>query len=141
MTQSANNDRDLLEILVAVAWIDSEIQPEEKKFLENIAVAQNIGTTRELQDLLAKYENASTEECYRLLENYLGSNRNSTDYENLLSAVSKLIYSDSDITTEEATLLTKIQNLDPQSLKKRSTLDKAIDKIQKIYRAGLKNKS
>lgn len=140
MAQLAQNDRDLLEILVAVAWIDGEIQPEERKFLEDIIIAQNIGTTNELENLLAKYEDASTEECYRLLENYLGSNRNPTDYENLLSAVSKMIYSDSDIATEEATLLTKIQNLDPQQLKNRSTLDKVINKIQKIYQAGLRNK-
>lgn len=140
MTQLAKKDRDLLEILVAVAWIDGEIQPEERQFLEDIALAQNIGTTTELENLLAKYENASTEECYRLLENYLGSDRNTADYENLLSAVSKLIYSDSDIATEEANLLTKIQNLDPQQLKNRSTLDKIINKIQKIYRAGLRNK-
>ena len=39
MVQSVNKgDRDLLEILVSIAWIDGEIQPEEKKLLEKITV-------------------------------------------------------------------------------------------------------
>ena len=58
----------------------------------------------------------------------------------LLSAVSSLIYSDNDIATEEANLLTTMQNIDPQNYQKRSTLDRVIGKIQKLYRAGLGKK-
>lgn len=139
MAQSVE-ERDLLEILVAIAWIDGEIQAEEREFLEKIAREHNLKSPTELQDLFKKHRNSSAEKCYQLLEKYLGSNPNPTAYENLLSAVSKLIYSDDDIATEEAALLTKIQNLDPQNLKSRSTFDKAIAKIQQLYRAGLRNK-
>ena len=135
MVQSTKSDRNLLEILVAVAWIDGEIQPEERKFIEQIAV--QIGSSAEVEDLLNNYRDSSQEQCYQLLEQYLGNSREPDDYNNLLSAVSSLIYSDNDIATEEANLLTTIQNIDPQNYRERSTLDKVIGKIQKLYKAGL----
>ena len=136
MVRSANN-QDLLKILVAVAWIDGKIQPEEQKFLEQIATEQNLESDTELQALFSQHQDSSLEKCYQLLEQYLGANPNPTDYDNLLTSVSKLIYSDDDIATEEASVLTKIQNLDPNSLKSRSTLDRAIAKIQQLYQKGL----
>ena len=138
MAQLAENNRDLLEILVAIAWLDGEIQAEERKFLEKIALEQNIKSETELQNLLDKHQDSSSDRCYQLLEKYLGSNPQPADYDNLLSAVSKLIYSDDDIATEEASLLTKIQNLNPQNLKSSSTFDRVIGKIQKLYRTGMK---
>ena len=139
MPKSTKNDRDLLEILVAVAWIDGEIQPEERKLIEKIAAERNIESTK-VQDLLSNKRDSSLSRCYQLLEQYLGTSPEPKDYDNLLSAVSSLIYSDSDIATEEADLLTKMQNIDPQNYQKRSTLDKVIGKIQKLYRAGLGKK-
>ena len=136
MVKSTTSDRNLLEILVAVAWIDGEIQPEERKFIEKIAVEQ-IGSATEVEDLLNNYQDSSQEQCYQLLEQYLGNSPEPDDYNNLLSAVSSLIYSDNDIATEEANLLTTMQNIDPQNYRKRSTLDKVIGKIQKLYKAGL----
>jgi uncharacterized tellurite resistance protein B-like protein len=138
MAQLAKNDRDLLEILVAIAWIDGEIQPEEREFLEKIALQQDLKSATELQELLDKYRDSSSDRCYQLLKKYLGSNPQPADYDNLLSAVSKLIYSDDDIATEEASLLTKIQDLNPQNLKSNSTFDRVIGKIQKLYRTGMK---
>ena len=136
MAQSTKSDRNLLEILVAVAWIDGEIQPEERKFIEKIAVEQ-IGSAAEVEDLLNNYRDSSPQQCYQLLEQYLGNSPEPDDYNNLLSAVSSLIYSDNDIATEEANLLTTIQNIDPQNYQKRSTLDRVIGKIQKLYRVGV----
>lgn len=139
MDQITENNQDLFEILVAIAWIDGEIQPEEKKFLEKIAAEQNLKSSTEVKELLTNYQATSSEQCYQLLEKHLGSNPNPEDYTNLLSAVSRLIYSDNDIATEEASLLTQIQNLDPQNLKQHSVFDKVIGKIQNLYQAGLKN--
>lgn len=138
MNQSTkNNHQYLLEILVAVAWIDGEIQPEERKFLEKIAVEQKIGSASELKSLLNNYQGSSPEQCYTLLEKYLGDNPDPAAYENLLTAVSQLIYSDNDIATTEASLLTQIQNLDPQNVKSNSAFDKVISSIQKLYQAAL----
>ena len=139
MVQSVNKgDRDLLEILISIAWIDGEIQPEEKKLLEKITVENDLASPAELPKLFAQYKNASTDQCYRSIEKYVGSNPSLTDYNNLLNAVSKLIYSDNDIATEEAELLTKLQNLDPQHSPQNSTLDRVIAKIQQLYQKALK---
>lgn len=138
MPQLTKNNQDLLEILLAVAWIDGEIQPEEESFLTKIATEQNIASTMELQTLLASYQGTSLEKCYQLLDQYLGANPTPQDYEHLLTAVSQLIYSDNDIATAEASLLTQIQNLDPQHLKSNSTFEQAIRKIQQLYRAGIR---
>ncbi|MBE9043886.1 TerB family tellurite resistance protein [Pleurocapsales cyanobacterium LEGE 10410] len=140
MAQLTENNQDLFEILVAVAWLDGEVQLEEREFLEKIAAQQNLKSAAEVQDLLANHRTTSSAECYQLLEKYLGSNPNLADYQNLLSAVSSLIYSDNDIATEEASLLTQIQNLNPDNLKDHSAFDNLIGKIQKLYRAGLNKK-
>lgn len=141
MVQSTkNNNQNLLAILVSIAWIDGEIQPAEEKFLAQIATEQNLDSTIKLQDLLAQYQDSSLEKCSQLLEQYLGANPTLADYEHLFGAVSKLIYSDDDIATEEASLLTKMQDLDPSNLKTHSTFDQAILKIQKLYKAGLNKK-
>ena len=133
-----NTDRDLFKILVAIAWIDGEVQPEETEFLEKIAAQQNLQLSSQVTELLANGRATSTAQCYELLRKYMGSNPSQEDYQHLLSAVSSLIYSDNDIATEEAALLTQMQNLDPQNSESNSTLDKLIAKIQKIYQKGLK---
>ena len=133
-----NSDRDLFEILVAVAWIDGEVQAEERVFLEKIATQHDLELS---EDLLSTHQTTSTSQCCELLKQYLGSNPNSQDYENLLSAVSTLIYSDNDIATEEASLLTHIQNLNPNNPDNNShnsTFNKLIKTIQKLYQAGMK---
>ncbi len=139
MSQLAQNaDRDLFKILVAVAWIDGEIQVEERAFLEKIAAEKNIQLPSQTEALLTHPQVTSTAQCYQLLREYMGTHPNSQDYHHLLSAVSSLIYSDNDIATEEADLLTQIQNLDPQNSNSNSTFDRIIAKIQQIYQKGLK---
>lgn len=132
-----NNNQDLLQILVVIAWIDGEIQAEEKEFLSKIAQERNICSPSELEKMLEQNRNSSSQKCHKLLAKYLGDSPNSEDYDHLLSAVSRLIYSDNDIATEEASILNKIQNLDPRNSAQDSAFDKVIDKIQKIYQAGL----
>ena len=134
-----NNNHNLLQILVAIAWIDGEIQAEEKEFLSKIALEQNICSPTELEEMLKQNQNSSSDKCYQLLSEYLGDKPSSEDYNHLLSAVSQLVYSDNDIATEEASILNKIQNLDPQKSPQNSVFDQVIGKIQKIYQAGLSN--
>ena len=134
-----NNHQNLLRILVAIAWIDGEIQAEEKEFLSKIAFEQNICSPTELEEMLKQNQNSSSDKCYQLLSEYLGDKPSSEDYNHLLSAVSQLVYSDNDIATEEASILNKIQNLDPQKSPQNSVFDQVIGKIQKIYQAGLSN--
>jgi hypothetical protein len=134
MSPSTKNHQDLWEILLAVAWIDGEIQAEEKAFLSKIAAEQNLTLS---EDLFTTNQVTSINHCYDLFQKYLGSNPTPQDYENLLSAVSTLIYSDNDIAIEEASILTKMQNLNSHNLGSHSTFDKLIGKIQKLYQAGV----
>jgi len=136
MSKLTKSNQDLFKILVAVAWIDGEIQSEERVLLEKIAAEHDWKLS---EDLFTTQQDTSTRRCYELLKEYLGSNPHPEDYDNLLSAVSTLIYSDNDITTEEASLLTHIQNLDPNNLGSNSTFDKLIGKIQKLYQKGVKS--
>ena len=116
-----NSDRDVFEILVATAWIDGRIQPEEKVLLNKIASENNLEFS---EDLLNSSYYSASDRCYELLTKYLGQHPTSEDYQHLLSAVSSLIYSDNDIATEEASLLTQMQNLDPNERANHSTFDK-----------------
>lgn len=139
MTQiTTNNSQDLFKILVAVAWIDGEIQPEEKQLLEKIAVEQNLAAIAEVETILEMGQTASIEQCYQLLKQYLGDNPKMENYQDLLVAVSQLIYSDNDITTEEAALLAQMQKLDPLNNASNSAFDKVIAKIQQLYQAGVR---
>lgn len=142
MSAITNHDHHrLFKILVAIAWIDGKIQPEERKFLEQIAAEQNLTLLSEVEELLATRQVTSTNQCYQLLRDYLGEHPQPEDYQHLLSEVSSLIYSDNDIATEEASLLTQMQTLDPDQQGNNSTLDKLILKIRKIYHQGLEKVS
>ena len=68
------------------------------------------------------------------LENYLGAQPTEQDYQNLLSAISALVYSDGYIDTEEAKLLTQIQNLDLNQSSPNSPFEQVLKAIQRFYR-------
>ncbi len=131
------NSRQLFQILVAAAWIDGEVQPQEQEYLQKIAREHGLAEDAEIQDLLSSNKPISSAKCYQLLENYLGTNATSEDYQNLLSAISSLVYSDGEIATEEAKLLTQLQELDPDNLASNSVFNKLLSLIQKLYKKGL----
>ena len=137
LKNNKHNNKQLFQILVAAAWIDGEVQPQEKEYLHKIATEQGFLEEQDIQELLSIKYPIPPAQCYQLLENYLGSNYSVEDYENLLSAISSLVYSDGDIATEEAQLLTQLQELDPNNLSSNSTLDKLLSQIQKLYKRGL----
>ena len=131
------HSKQLFQILVAAAWIDGEFQPQEQKYLQKIAREHNFAEDAEIQDLLSSKKPISSAKCYQLLENYFGNNPTSEDYQNLLSAISSLVYSDDNIATEEAKLLTQLQELDPNSLNSKSVFNKLLSRIQTLYKKGL----
>ncbi len=131
------NSRQLFQILVAAAWIDGEVQPQEQEYLQKIAREHNLAEDSEIQDLLSSNKSISSAKCYQLLKDYLGTNPTSEDYHSLLSAISSLVYSDDNIATEEAKLLTQLQELDPNNLTSNSVFNKLLSRIQKLYKQGL----
>jgi len=126
--------KQLIKILIGAAWIDGVIQPEEREYLHRIATAYQVENDPELKPFLSELKPIQAEECYRWLTEYLGENHREEDYQELLEALSGLIYSDGDVQVQEAKLLTKLQELDPIYEQSKPLLDKLLEKIQKLYR-------
>ncbi|MEO0377381.1 MAG: hypothetical protein AAF329_22805 [Cyanobacteria bacterium P01_A01_bin.17] len=54
----------LIKILVATAWLDGKIQPEEQKYLQKVAQEAGVTDDHELKPLLYGLRPVSKEECY-----------------------------------------------------------------------------
>ena len=137
MSTSNNSAKQLLKILVGAAWIDGEVQEPELKYLQRIVAENGLADDPEVQSLLSSEQQIPATKCYLWLANYLGDNPTEEDYHNLLSAISALVYSDGDIDTEEAKLLTQVQNLAPNKSTSNSAFDKVLKTIQKLYQKGI----
>lgn len=129
--------KQLLKILVGAAWIDGVIQSEEREYLRKMAADRDMASDPEIKSLLSEIKPVQPTECYLWLEEYLGNNPSKQDYQNLLEAISALIYSDGDIEIHEAQLLTKLQLLDPENDPNKTAFDKVLKTIQKLYRKAV----
>jgi uncharacterized membrane protein YebE (DUF533 family) len=126
--------KQLIKILIGAAWIDGVIQTEEREYLHRIATSYQVENDPELKPFLSELKPVQAQECYRWLTEYLGENHQEEDYQELLEALSGLIYSDGDVQIQEARLLTKLQELDPIYEQSKPLLEKLLEKIQKLYR-------
>ncbi len=133
--------KQLLKILIGAAWIDGTIQPEEREHLNRRAKDNQLAEDPEIKLLLSEIKPVKPAECYQWLEEYLGDSPNQEDYQNLLEAISGLIYSDNLIHAEEAKLLTKLQLLEPTDEPDPSVFDKVLKTIQKLYRQAISQKA
>jgi uncharacterized tellurite resistance protein B-like protein len=129
--------KQLLKILVGVAWIDGIIQPEERVYLHKKAQEYGLADDPDLKSLLSELRPVQPQECYQWLEAYLGSHPKLDDYQSLLEAMGAMIYSDGDVQTSEAQLLNKIQLLDPVNDTPQTAFDKLLKTIQKVYRKAV----
>ena len=129
--------KQILKILIGAAWIDGVIQPEERKYLQRIATDYQLADDPEIKPLLSELKVVKPEECYQWLQDYLGENPTQEDYQELLEKTSGLIYSDGDVDIREVKLIEKLQLLDPANEPKLSVFDKALKKIQKLYRQAV----
>ncbi len=137
MTTQTDNPKELLKILIGAAWIDGQVKPEEQAYLCRMAKENGVDEDLELKPLLYQLRPVSTEECYRWLEAYLGDHPRLKDYENLLEAISGLIYSDGDVDTEEAKLLARLQSFDPNQEHPNSVFTSFLKRVRKLYRSAL----
>lgn len=139
--ESQQKKKQLMKILVGAAWIDGIIQPEEREYLRRKANANGIAGDGEIQSLLSELVPVKPQQCYEWLAEYLGENPTAADYQDLLEAISALIYSDSDVQAGEAQLLNKLQLLDPAAEHPHSAFDKLLLRIQKLYRQAIGEKA
>ena len=136
MTHTSHT-KQLLKILFGAAWIDGIIQPEERAYLRRKAQEQGLENDPEIHTLLSELISVQPTECYQWLQDYLGDNPSESDYQDLVEAISGLIYSDSDIQTQEAQLLAKLQQFDPAQEPHKTPFDKLLRQIQKVYRSAI----
>jgi uncharacterized tellurite resistance protein B-like protein len=103
----------LVKILIGVAWLDGEIQPEERAYLSKVAQTHQLADPS-IAALLSTP--ISQKECEDWIETYLGHSlflANSNDSQDrLLEAISGMIYSDGDVAMAEAQVLMPFQSVE-----------------------------
>ena len=130
--------KQILKILIAAAWIDGIIQPEERAYLRRVARDFQLVDDSEIKPLLSELRPVSAVECYRWLEEYFGENHSAEDYQELLEKISALVYSDGYVDIREAKLIEAIQSCDPANPDcKNSIFDRMLRKIRRIYKAAI----
>lgn len=130
--------KQILKIIIAAAWIDGVIQPEERAYLRRVAQDFQLADDPEIKPLLSELKPVQAAECYQWLEEYFGENHSAEEYHQLLEKISGLVYSDGYVDIREAKLVEAIQSCDPANPDcKNSIWDRLLRKIQKLYKAAI----
>jgi len=129
-----SNVKNLVKILIGAAWIDGRIQAEERQYLREIAQAKGLASDPDIKPWLYEVVPVQPNECYKWVKDYLGDRPTNEDYENLIEAISGLIYSDNEVAIEEARLLTNLQQLSTGNDSTQPGHNAILKQIQKLYR-------
>ena len=133
MTTASPDTKTLVKILIGTAWIDGKIQPEEREYLHRVAREKGVADEPEIQPLLYEFKPVTPAECYEWVKQYLGDRPTTESCQQLLEAISGLIYSDGTVATEEAKLLTELQMLDSTTEGGDSISNSVIKSIRNLY--------
>ncbi len=114
----ANSPQQLLKILIGVAWLDGQVQDAEREHLIGIAQNQGLANDPEISVLINDLGQTAipAAQCYQWVQDYLKSQPNTTDYEQLLEALGGIIYSDNDVAINEAQLLNSLPQKSSEKL-------------------------
>ncbi|MEL6459967.1 MAG: TerB family tellurite resistance protein [Cyanobacteria bacterium J06641_2] len=126
--------KQLLKVLIAAAWIDGRIQPEERQYLQQIAKEKDIAADPEIKPWLYELVPVKPDQCYEWVTEYLGNSPSTQECQALIQDISGLIYSDGEVAIEEAKLLAKIQELSDKSESNQCHLNNILKQVQKMYR-------
>jgi hypothetical protein len=129
-----SNVKNLVKILIGAAWLDGRILPEERQYLREIAQAKGLANDPEIKPCLYELVPVQPKECYDWVNEYLGDRPSLEDCENLIEAISGLIYSDGEVATEEARLLTELQDIATPNGSTQPAHTQLLKQIQKLYR-------
>ncbi len=127
----------LLKVLIGAAWIDGNVQPEERQYLRRLAEEQGLQNNAELRPLLYELVQVKPEQCYQWVEDYLAEEKNPEACHNLLEAISGLIYSDGTVEVEEARLLNRIQAIDSACGTGANSAQRILTAVRKLYQNWL----
>ena len=130
--------KQILKILIAAAWIDGIIQPEERAYLRRVAKDFQLADDPEIQPWLSELKPVQPAECYQWLEEYFEENHSAEEYHQLLEKISALVYSDGYVDMREAKLIEAIQSCDPANPDcKNSVWDRMLRKIRRVYKSAI----
>ena len=135
------NVKNLVKILIGSAWLDGKIQAEERKYLHQIAQEKNVADDPEIRPFLYELKTVQPSQCYEWVKEYLGDRPTTEDCQNLIEAISGLIYSDGDVAIEEAKLLTKLQSFKAENDSTSSGHTTVLKRIQKLYRRWVETRN
>ncbi len=134
MVGDSSSVKNLVKILIGAAWIDGKIQPEERQYLRKVAQEKGVADDPEIQPWLYELVSVQPEQFYDWLREYLGDRPTQEECQNLIEAIGGLIYSDGEVATEEAKLLTKLQELSDTNDSTQHRYNGVLKQIQKLYR-------
>ncbi|MDM9380234.1 TerB family tellurite resistance protein [Chlorogloeopsis sp. ULAP01] len=134
MPVNSSDVKNLVKILIGAAWIDGRIQPEERQYLRQIAQEKGVSSDPDIKPLLYELVPVEPTQCYDWVKEYLGDRPTVEDCQNLVQAISGLIYSDGEVATEEARLLMKLQQLSNSDESTQVGFNVLLKQIQKLYR-------
>lgn len=130
----APNAKARLKILIAVAWIDGEVQSQEREYLLKLAEDQGLLEDSEIKPLLYGLRPVSVQNCYDWIEAYLGENPTEEVANELIEAISALIYSDGDVAGEEANLVSRLITFSTTDHSKPTTLPASmLNAVKQLY--------
>jgi hypothetical protein len=129
-----SSTKNLIKILIGAAWIDGRIQAEERQYLREIAQVKGLANDPEIKPWLYELVPIQPKQCYEWVKEYLGDRPSTEDCDNLIEAVSGLIYSDGDVATDEARLLTKLDEFTKSLDSSQTPHSDILKKIQQLYR-------
>ncbi|NET36178.1 MAG: TerB family tellurite resistance protein [Cyanothece sp. SIO1E1] len=133
--------KSLFKILIGAAWIDGRIQPEERQYLHRIAQETGLANDPDIRPLLYEFITVKPADCYRWVSDYLGKCPDHEACQNLLEAISGLVYSDGEMAIEEAKLLSRIQRIEQGSHARRSIQADLLQTIRKLYQRWIVQQS
>jgi uncharacterized membrane protein YebE (DUF533 family) len=134
-----SNVKNVVKILIGAAWLDGKIEPEERQYLRKIAEDKGVADDEEIKPWLYELVPVKPNDCYQWVKDYLGDNPSDENYQNLIQAISGLIYSDGDVAIEEARMLNKLEQLSQQKDSSPTAVNKILKQIQKLYRTAVIN--
>lgn len=129
--ETQSQARSLAKILIGVAWLDGQIQPEERLYLAKVLQAHHLDGDVELDSMLDGTMTVTPTDCERWIQAYLGE-RAIFDDDSLLESISGLIYSDGHVAATEAQLLINIQSEPTRSPPSEKIL---IPKLRRLYQS------
>lgn len=116
---SSKNNKQLLKLLIGIAWIDGVLEPGEQAFLQRMVNEKGLADDPEIKSLLSLDKPVQLEECYGWLQAYLGNHSEDKDFQELYEALESLMYSDGALDSQEKELLGELAATDVANVSSR----------------------